>query len=204
MATTSSASAGRKSIPRALRAPDVGGYWFALHRSLSAFSFRSASRARSSHALAILSKVSRSFASIDCAMRIQSAAYSRYVFASFIVSASSGPSTEDKRTMAWPCSARSHDRDNGVWGTKYRLEKLGKKYSGPRLWRQPTNITRTSSSASRSPPRNYTPGTGPVYFKWRKHGAIWPKSWKPARITPPQNNPAAKPAPSGVRGTKLG
>ena len=74
-----------------------------------------------------------------------------------------------------------------IWGTKQRLGKLGKKYSGPRLWRQPTNITGTSSSASRSPQRNYTPGTGPVYFKWRKHGAIWPKSWKPAAITPPQH-----------------
>ena len=29
--------------------------------------------------------------------------------------------------------------------------------------------------------------TGSVYFKWRKHGAIWLKSWKPARITPPQS-----------------
>ena len=74
----------------AQRAPATVGYRFALHRLLSAFfSFRSASRARSSHALAILSKVSRSFAFIDCAMRMQSAAYSRYVFASFIMSASS-------------------------------------------------------------------------------------------------------------------
>jgi len=54
------------------------------------FSCRSVSRARSSQAFAILSKISLSSALISWAKRTQSLAYSRYVLASFI-SVSSAP-----------------------------------------------------------------------------------------------------------------
>jgi hypothetical protein len=67
-----------------------------IYSSLCGFSRCSDSRARSSHARAILSKISRSSAFIDSAMRIQSAAYSRYIFTSFIVSASSSAFTGGK------------------------------------------------------------------------------------------------------------
>jgi hypothetical protein len=66
------------------------------------------------------------------------------------------------------------------------LEKLRKNYPGFRLWRQPTNITNTSSSASSWPQGAYILGTRCVYCKWRKHGATWPKSWKSARTDQPK------------------
>jgi hypothetical protein len=43
--------------------------------------------------------------------------------------------------MARPRSERFHNRDNIILSNKWRLEKLPEYYSGPGLWRQPTNIT---------------------------------------------------------------
>ena len=83
--------------------------------------------------------------------------------------------------MAGPRSERFHNRDNGILRNKYRLGRLRKDYPGLGLWRQPTNITSTSSRVSRWPRGACSPGIRCVYCKWRKHGATWPKSWKPAR-----------------------
>jgi hypothetical protein len=59
--------------------------------------------------------------------------------------------------MAGPRSERFHNRDNGILRNKYRLGILRKNYTGLGLWHQPTNISSTSSSVSRLPPRCFHP-----------------------------------------------